>query len=43
MKETLRHILNPLHIYCRLKSCGLQHHTAHRICCAYERLYARIL
>ena len=43
MKETLRHIFNPLHIYCRLKSCGVHHHVARRICGVYEQLYTRIL
>jgi hypothetical protein len=43
MKETLRHYLNPLHVFCRLKSCGVPSTAARRICCVYERVYCRML
>ncbi|MDR2077255.1 MAG: hypothetical protein LBP61_10070 [Desulfovibrio sp.] len=39
IKSRLQHYLNPLHIYCRLKSCGLSSQTAIRMTAAYERLY----
>ncbi|CCO25226.1 conserved protein of unknown function [Maridesulfovibrio hydrothermalis AM13 = DSM 14728] len=43
MKEILRHYFNPLHVYCRLKSCGMSNTTARNLCEIYERLYSRIL
>lgn len=43
MKEKLRHYLNPLHVFCRLKSCGLHDRTAMKLCGVYERVYSRIL
>jgi len=43
MKETLRHYLNPLHVFCRLKSCGMPNTTAKLFCGVYERVYSRIL
>lgn len=43
MKETLRHYLNPLHVFCRLKSCGLPNSTVIRLCGVYERVYSRLL
>ncbi|MDR2162110.1 MAG: hypothetical protein LBO77_08255 [Desulfovibrio sp.] len=39
LKICLQHYLNPLHIYCRLKGCGLSSRSARRVCAAYERLY----
>jgi hypothetical protein len=39
IKSRLQHYLNPLHIYCRLKGCGLSSRTAIRMSAAYERLY----
>ena len=42
--STLRHLLNPLHVYCRLKDAGLAEGAARRLCLAYERvLYRRLL
>jgi hypothetical protein len=43
MKEKLRHYLNPLHVYCRLKSCGMPNATARNLCGLYERIYSRVL
>lgn len=43
MKDTLRHYLNPLHLYCRLRQCGLAAPLAMRVCHAFERVYARVL
>jgi hypothetical protein len=42
MKESLRHLLNPLHVYCRLKECGLPSAPALSLCALYGRLYARL-
>ena len=39
LKSRLQHYLNPLHIYCRLKGCGLSSRAAIRMSAAYERLY----
>ena len=38
-RDKLQHILNPLHLYCRLCDMGLSCHLARSICTAYERLF----
>lgn len=43
MKDTLRHYLNPLHILCRLRQCGISAPTARKVCLAYERVYTKVL
>jgi hypothetical protein len=44
MRCQLQHLLNPLHIYCRLQQAGLTEPLARRLCKAYERsVYRRIL
>lgn len=43
MKNRLRHILNPLHVYCRLVDCGLGRRQARRVCSVYARLYRIVL
>ena len=43
MKDSLRHYLNPLHLYCRLKQCGLPSRPALRVCSLYDRVYAQLL
>jgi hypothetical protein len=35
----VQHVLNPLHVYCRLRELGFSNQTAHRFCGAYERVY----
>jgi len=42
MKDTLRHYLNPLHMFCRLKQCGLSTPTAMKVCQVYERVYLKV-
>jgi len=37
MNAALKHYLNPLHIYCRLRDMGIGKETAHFLCCFYER------
>jgi len=37
MPTTFKHILNPLHIYCRLRDIGLTKGAAGFICRFYER------
>ncbi len=39
VKHYLQHYLNPLHIYCRLRDCGLPNHAAVRFSAVYERVY----
>lgn len=43
MKESLRHLFNPLHLFCRLKQCGLSSGPALRVCSVYERFYVQLL
>ncbi|MDO9632814.1 MAG: hypothetical protein Q7I92_13030 [Humidesulfovibrio sp.] len=44
MRCQLQHLLNPLHLYCRLQQAGLAEPLARRLCKAYERsVYRRIL
>lgn len=39
----LQHLLNPLHLYCRLVQVGLTEPVARRLCLAYERTVYRHL
>lgn len=41
MRRLLVHLLNPLHVYCRLRDCGLGPERARRLCGAYERIFFR--
>jgi hypothetical protein len=34
--DKLRHLLNPLHVYCRLTHLGLSRKVARDLCKAYE-------
>lgn len=44
LRRHLQHLLNPLHLYCRLKEAGLAEPLARRFCQAWERtLYRRLL
>ncbi len=44
LRHQLQHLLNPLHLYCRLQQAGLTEAAARRLCVAYERsVYRRIL
>jgi hypothetical protein len=43
MKDYLRHRLNPLHMYCRLREAGIHARRARRLCTFYERIYAIFL
>lgn len=38
-KAYLQHRFNPLHVYCRLRDCGLSSRFAIRVSNAYERFY----
>lgn len=39
--EWLRHRINPLHVFCRLKDCGLSKEAARRTCAVWEWVYTR--
>lgn len=41
--KILRHHCNPLHVYCRLRDCGLGHDKAILISGLYERSLHRII
>lgn len=44
MRCQLQHLLNPLHLYCRLQQAGLKESLARRLCEVYERsVYRRLL
>lgn len=44
LRRHLQHLLNPLHLYCRLKEAGLAEPLARRLSQAWERtLYRRLL
>lgn len=43
LRMILLHHCNPLHIYCRLRDCGLGHDKAIMISGLYERSLHRIL
>ncbi|EGB14679.1 hypothetical protein DND132_1471 [Pseudodesulfovibrio mercurii] len=44
LRSRLQHRLNPLHVYCRLRSLGLAHRPALMVSSCWERvLYRRIL
>jgi len=44
LRRHLQHLLNPLHLYCRLQEAGLTEPFARRLCNAYERaLYRHLL
>ena len=40
LRNYLQHILNPAHIYCRLRDMGLGQRKARRMTCVYARLYS---
>jgi hypothetical protein len=44
IRSRLQHRLNPLHVYCRLRSLGMAHGIAAAVSSCWERaLYRRIL
>ncbi|MCJ2166082.1 MULTISPECIES: hypothetical protein [unclassified Pseudodesulfovibrio] len=36
-REYCQHMLNPLHVFCRLRRVGLTRAVARNVCWAYER------
>lgn len=43
IRARLQHRLNPLHVYCRLRDCGLGDQTAQRLSSCWERLVYRLV
>jgi hypothetical protein len=41
VKDRLQHMLNPLHVYCRLRQLGMAGERAMRMCAVYERYLYR--
>ncbi len=39
IRRAIQHVLNPLHVYCRLRDFGLPSGFAGRISLFYERIY----
>jgi len=37
-KSIFYHIMNPLHIYCRLIDCGIPKKFSYKICFTYEKV-----
>jgi len=37
IRQTLRHVLNPLHVFCRLRALGLSKRASLRLAHVYER------
>ena len=42
-RNACRHVLNPLHIYCRLKDIGVPVSVARKMSLVYERFVFRLL
>jgi hypothetical protein len=43
LRDALQHMLNPLHVYCRLKDIGMPSPVAHMVSRTYERVFFRLL
>jgi hypothetical protein len=43
MVATIKHYMNPLHIYCRLRDMRIPKHTAMLLCRVYERTLFKFL
>jgi hypothetical protein len=41
LKNSLQHLLNPVHMYCRLMDFGMTKTRARRMCAVYERVFYR--
>jgi len=37
LTERLRHLINPLHIYCRMRDVYISKYTAKKLCQLYEK------
>ena len=42
LRRILQHLLNPLHVYCRLRDFGVGSLKARRVCLSYERIVYRL-
>ncbi|WP_394699639.1 hypothetical protein [uncultured Pseudodesulfovibrio sp.] len=43
LRSRLQHALNPLHVYCRLRTLGVTHGAASRMTLCYERALYRLV
>ena len=43
MVATIKHYMNPLHIYCRLRDVGIPKNSAMLVCRVYERTIFKCL
>ena len=43
LRRALQHLLNPLHLYCRLRDFGVGALKAQRMCGAYAKIVYRLL
>ena len=43
LRENIQHAFNPLHIFCRLRQCGVAAGMARKMSWAYERYVYRIM
>lgn len=43
LRDRLQHVLNPLHLFCRLRRAGLGETPAKLLCAAWERGVYRFL
>lgn len=43
IRNTFQHLLNPLHVYCRLRDMGVKAASARRVTGRYERLVYRFV
>ncbi len=43
LKDMARHILNPLHVFCRLRQLGMSVPAARRMCRVYEYCVYRLV
>lgn len=42
-KSQLQHLFNPLHIYCRLRTLGIDHSAARVVTACYEKAIYRFI
>jgi hypothetical protein len=43
LRDHIAHALNPLHVYCRARDCGVPKGVAVRCCVTYERTLFRVV
>ncbi|EGJ48736.1 hypothetical protein [Desulfocurvibacter africanus] len=43
LRLAVRHVFNPLHVFCRLRDAGVRGPTAMRVCRLYERWFYNLI